>query len=133
MGRDALAHLAFQAGDPHHEEFVEVVGRDRQEAHPLQQRVMLIGGLFQDAAVEVQPGQLAIDEALRAFKLKRAPDRRPGRRLAVHDRSDFLNRSNSLCAICHLKESLKDQMPSRQKWRLDDSSRPIRAVKLMQD
>ena len=40
LGRDALAHLAFQAGDAHHEEFVEVVGRDRQEAHPLQQRMV---------------------------------------------------------------------------------------------
>ena len=62
---DALAHLTLEAGDAHHEEFVEVVGRDRQEAHPLQQRMMLVAGLFQHPAVEVQPGQFAVDEALR--------------------------------------------------------------------
>ena len=37
---DAGAHLALEAGDAHHEELVEVVGRDRQEAQPLQQRVV---------------------------------------------------------------------------------------------
>ena len=36
---DARAHLALEAGDPHHEEFVEVVGRDRQEPQPLEQRM----------------------------------------------------------------------------------------------
>ncbi len=61
---DALAHLALEAGDAHHEEFVEVVGRDRQEAHPLEQRMVLVGGLFQHPAIEVQPGQFAVDEAL---------------------------------------------------------------------
>ena len=65
LGRDALAHLALEAGHAHHEEFVEVVGRDRQEAHPLQQRVLLVAGLFQDPAVEVQPGQFPVNESLR--------------------------------------------------------------------
>ena len=66
LRRDALAHLALQAGDAHHEEFVEVVGRDRQEAHPLEQRMVLVGGLFQHAPIEMQPGQFAVDETLRA-------------------------------------------------------------------
>ena len=39
LGGDARAHLALEAGDADHEEFVEVVGRDRQEPHPLQQRM----------------------------------------------------------------------------------------------
>ena len=38
---DALAHLTLQAGDAHHEEFVEVVGRDREKAHPFEHRVAL--------------------------------------------------------------------------------------------
>ena len=64
--RDALAHLAFKARHAHHEEFVEVAGGDRQEAHPLQKRMVFVGGLFEHPAVEVQPGQFAIDETLRA-------------------------------------------------------------------
>ena len=62
---DALAHLTLQAGNAHHEEFVEIVGRNRQEAHPLEQRVVFVAGLVQHPAVEVQPGQFAIDETLR--------------------------------------------------------------------
>ena len=63
---DALAHLVLQAGDAHHEEFVEVVGRDRQEAQPLQHRMVLVLGLFQHAAIEVQPGEFPVDEPFRA-------------------------------------------------------------------
>jgi len=93
--------------------------------------VVLVSGLFEDAAVEVQPGQFAIDEALRQRRNRKGERRLRGRAVVPADsRGDFLNRSNSLCAIRHLKKGLKDQMPSRQKWRLDDSS-PLnrRAVK----
>ena len=38
---DALALLALEAGEAHHEELVEIVGRDRQEAQLLEQRVVL--------------------------------------------------------------------------------------------
>ncbi len=60
--RDAGLHLALQAGDPHHVEFVQIVRRNRQEAQPLQQRIARIVGLGQHALVEGEPGQLAIDE-----------------------------------------------------------------------
>ena len=46
---DALAHLPLQAGDAHHVEFIEVVGGDRQETQPLQQRVALVLALVQHA------------------------------------------------------------------------------------
>src|SRR5262249_49932924 len=52
-------------GDTDHEELVEVAGRDRQEADPLQQRVVGVLRLLQHATIEIQPGQLAIEEALR--------------------------------------------------------------------
>src|SRR5262249_12312027 len=45
--------------------FVEIVGRDRQEAQLLQQRVTLVRCFFEHPAVELQPGELAIDEAVR--------------------------------------------------------------------
>ena len=56
-GRDLLA----QAGDAHLEELVEVAGEDRQEADALEQRVALVDGLVQDALVELEPRQLAVD------------------------------------------------------------------------
>ena len=62
LGSDAGPHLALQAGDANHEEFVEVVGADRKEAHPLEQRMALVRRLLQDPAVEQKPGQFAIDE-----------------------------------------------------------------------
>ena len=52
--RDVLAHLAEQAGDAHHEELVEIAGRNRQEAQLLEQRVVLVRGLLQHAAVELR-------------------------------------------------------------------------------
>ena len=61
---DAGPDLAAQAGDAHHVEFVEVVGGDRQEAQPLEQRVVRVAGLVQHALIEGEPGQLAIDEAV---------------------------------------------------------------------
>ena len=62
---DALADLAGKAGDPHHEEFVEIGRRDRQEAHPFEQRMVRVLRFLQHAAVELQPGELAVDEAVR--------------------------------------------------------------------
>ena len=58
---DAGAVLGHQTGDAHDVEFVDVGGRDRQEAQPLQQRMMGIGRFLQDPPVERQPGQLAVD------------------------------------------------------------------------
>ena len=65
LGKNALAQLTLEAGDAHHEEFIEVVGGDRQKAHALQQRMLCVCRLFQHAAIEMQPGQLAVDEPRR--------------------------------------------------------------------
>ena len=61
---DPLTHLPLQPGDAGHEEFVQVIGRDRQESQPLQQRMGGIGRFLQDPGVEFQPGNLAIEEPL---------------------------------------------------------------------
>ena len=63
---DAGAHLRPQTGHPHHEEFVEVVGRDRQEPQPLKQRVLAVGGFLENATIEIEPRQLPVDEPFRA-------------------------------------------------------------------
>ncbi len=60
---DVLAHLPLEAGDAHHEELVEVGGRNRQEADTLKQRMLGVQGFLKNAAVELQPGEFAVDEA----------------------------------------------------------------------
>ena len=56
-GLDLLA----QAGDPDLEELVEVAGEDGQELDPLEQRVALVARLVEDAGVELEPRQLAVE------------------------------------------------------------------------
>ena len=63
---DAGAQLALEAGDADHEELVEIVGRNRQEPHPLEQRMGLVGRLFEHPPVEMEPGQLSVNEPFRA-------------------------------------------------------------------
>ena len=62
----SLPHLAAQARHTHHEEFIEIVGGDRQEAELFKQWMVAIARFFQDAAIELQPRQFAIDETVRA-------------------------------------------------------------------
>ena len=75
---DARIDHALQAGDAHHVELVEVGRRDRQKAQPLEQRMAEVLRLLEHAAVEGQPGQFAVDEALAA---------RPGSIAGLPDRS----------------------------------------------
>ena len=75
LGREAviaqlgelLAHLADEARHADHEELVEVVARNRQEAQAFKQRVGGVARLFQHPHVEAQPRDLAVDEALRVL------------------------------------------------------------------
>ena len=60
---DAGADLAVDAGHPHHVELVDVAGRDRQEAQPLEHGMALVLRLLHHTAIELQPGQLAVVEA----------------------------------------------------------------------
>ncbi len=59
----AGAGLADQPGDADRVEFIEIRGADGDEAQPFQQRMMRVLSLGNDAEIEVQPGQLAVDEA----------------------------------------------------------------------
>ena len=61
---DLGVKLLAQARDAHHEELVEIIRRDREEAELLEERMVAVRGLLHDAPVEAQPGQLAIDETL---------------------------------------------------------------------
>ena len=65
-GARAAALLDLQyAGDADLEELVEDAGHDPEEADPLQEGVALVAGLLHDAAVEVEPGELAVDVVFR--------------------------------------------------------------------
>ena len=62
--RQAGLQPALEAGDPDHVELVEVAGEDGQELRPLQQRRPGVLGERQHPGVEVQPGQLPVEETV---------------------------------------------------------------------
>src|SRR4051812_17328047 len=55
--------MRLQAGDPDHEEFIEIIGRDGQEADAFEQRMPRVARLFEYSPVEGEPAQLAIEIA----------------------------------------------------------------------
>ena len=79
---------ALQRGHPHHEELVEVRAEDGQELHPLQQRHGGVERFLENPPVELQPGQLAIQEGVGAHPEPRASNvscrRMPSRTPRVH-------------------------------------------------
>ena len=54
-GSGDRSDLLLQPCDPDHEELVQVGLGDGDESHPLQQRVPLVAGLFENPVVEPQP------------------------------------------------------------------------------
>ena len=62
---DAADHLAAQTRHAHHVKFVQIVGRYREEAQTLKQRMSLVLGLLEHPPVEVEPGQLAVEKTAR--------------------------------------------------------------------
>ena len=55
LDRNAGAQLRFEAGHAHHEELVEIVGGNRQKPDALKQGLGVVRGLFEHAAVELEP------------------------------------------------------------------------------
>ena len=66
--RDTGADLPVNAGGANHVEFVEVGGCYREETQAFEERMVLVACFFEDAAVELKPGQLAIVEAVRPLR-----------------------------------------------------------------
>ena len=60
---DAGVGLLVELGDAHLVELVEVRREDREELHPLEERERLVLGELQDAGVEIQPRQVAVEHA----------------------------------------------------------------------
>jgi hypothetical protein len=95
-GAHAGLRLTHQPGHADRPEFVEVRRADRQEALPLQQRVARVLGLLQHPMIEVEPGQLAIDEAVRIVGRDRVRRRRRrllrGKRIESAGRAPHMDR-----------------------------------------
>ena len=58
--------MVFQPADAHLEELVEPGGQDGEELHPLEERERRVRGEVDEAIREVQPGQLPVEEPVRA-------------------------------------------------------------------
>ncbi len=58
--------MVFQATDAHLEELVEPRGEDRHELHTLEKRERCVCCEIDEAIGEVQPGQLTVEEPVRA-------------------------------------------------------------------
>jgi hypothetical protein len=65
---DAGRDLPAQSGDTNHEELVEVRAEDGQESDALEQRRAIVERFVEHARIEREPGQLAVDERLRAHR-----------------------------------------------------------------
>src|SRR5215213_7380812 len=63
-GTDAGVELALDTRNPNHEELVEICGKDRREFDPLQEWVRALFSFEEDAIVEIEPAQLAVNEHL---------------------------------------------------------------------
>ena len=77
----AVAQLQ-EAGDPYFEELVEDIGDDPQKAHALQQGVAPVARFFEDTAVEIEPGELAVDVVFGASQVGRHADLPSGAEVA---------------------------------------------------
>ncbi len=63
MGKvETFFHALEDTGDANLDELIEVAGGDSEEFDALEERVGSVVGLFEDAAVELKPALVAIDE-----------------------------------------------------------------------
>ena len=117
LDRNAGALLALEAGNADHEELIEVVGGNRQKPNTLEQGVGLVCRLLEHAAVELEPGQLAIDETLRARE--EVEDRRSLGAGRARGSPGFLFHNNDLAAVSHGPKMLVRSARCRhRRWRL---------------
>src|SRR5262245_8734104 len=68
-GPVARTDPAPKASDTHHEELVEVRAHDRQELDALEQRNRRVFRFLENATVELEPRQLAVDEGVAVHAL----------------------------------------------------------------
>src|SRR5271168_1035890 len=64
----AMLDALQEAGDAHLDKFIEVIRGDSQEFDAFQKRVPDVAGLFEDAAVELQPLHMAVEIVARVVE-----------------------------------------------------------------
>ena len=108
--------LLFDPGDPDFEKLVQIRTDDREKLDPLDQRLCLVLRFFENAAVELEPAQLAVDEIFRVAKtlMRGLHDLRSG------------NRAGFLFGSCSswLPASLNDRQSTAHTQRLLLRQRP---------
>ena len=75
--------LVEQAATRTDEELVEVLGEDRAELHPLEERDVRVLGEREHAGVELEPGELAVEELARRGGGDRGGTSRPSSRISA--------------------------------------------------
>ena len=105
----AGADLLLEAADPLHEELVEIAADDRQELDALEQRRARVARLVQHAAIELEPGQLAVQVELGRAQIDvgaSAPPPPAGRRAARRCRPDASSPARARLARARTRSTL---------------------------
>ena len=63
----AVFDLLDQRRHPHLEKFIQVARRNGKKLQPLQQWIVLVGGLLEHTPIKFQPGQFPVDEMRRTI------------------------------------------------------------------
>ena len=64
----AVFHLLQKTGDANFDEFVQVARRDREKLHALEHGIARVVRFFQHSLVELQPGEMAVENSLWVWK-----------------------------------------------------------------
>ncbi len=91
-------HLLFQAADPFHEKFIQVRRGNGQEFQALQKRDPAVLGFGQNPAVELEPGQLAVQKTGLGRKLVVGDTGRDCRGVVL----DQFDMAGAVLFLCHL-------------------------------
>src|ERR1017187_4035308 len=63
---ESILDTLQQAGYTDLDELIQIVGRNREKLHPLQQRIARVARLFKDSLIEEHPGLVAVEEQVLA-------------------------------------------------------------------
>jgi hypothetical protein len=104
-----VVNLLDHGGNADFEELVEVAGRDGEKLEALEKRVAAVLGLFEHAAVELQPGRVAVEVILRIIE-----------RRACHG---YLS-----CAESSLRDSIEHDALDQVRAPLEETEKRLRKI-----
>ena len=125
-GLVALRHEVLELRHPHLEELVEVAREDREELRALEDRPARVARELEHAAVELEPGELAVEEALGGVAHPTRVDRRP----ASAGRADQPTAVVGSIMLAHLGQGFSSHETSRRPVRSRDATRFLQEARL---